>query len=77
MEIIEELEPQSRGAYCGSMGVFADNGQADFNILIRSIDARDDGASCWAGGGIVIDSTAEDELAELHTKIQKILDCSF
>jgi len=75
MEIIEELEPDSRGAYCGCMGVFGDNRISDFNILIRSIEADDNGAECWAGGGITIDSDPEEELLELYTKIRKILNC--
>ncbi|MAD46004.1 MAG: aminodeoxychorismate synthase component I [Oceanospirillaceae bacterium] len=75
MEIIQELELQPRGAYCGSMGVFGDNGVSDFNILIRSIDASAAGATCWAGGGIVMDSQSDEELAELNTKVRRILGC--
>lgn len=73
MEIIHELETASRDAYCGSAGFIDQHGYTDFNILIRSISARKDGAVCWGGGGIVIDSTAEEEYQEIFNKVQKIL----
>lgn len=73
MEIIHELETESRGAYCGSAGFFDQYGYTDFNILIRTISARKEGAVCWGGGGIVIDSTAEEEYEEIFNKVQKIL----
>ncbi|WP_301388614.1 anthranilate synthase component I family protein [Thalassolituus sp. UBA2590] len=74
MEIINELEPAERGAYCGSMGYIDDSGQCDFNILIRTIEAKEDGATCWGGGGLVIDSDAEDEYQEILNKVTKILE---
>ncbi len=74
MEIIRELEPDSRGLYCGSFGYFSDQGVADFNILIRSVVATPSGAECWAGGGVVKDSTAAGEYDELFSKVQQLLD---
>ena len=74
MEIINELEPAERGAYCGSMGYIDDSGQCDFNILIRTIESKEDGATCWGGGGLVIDSDADDEYQEILNKVTKILD---
>ena len=74
MEIINELELAERGAYCGSMGYIDDSGQCDFNILIRTIEARKNGATCWGGGGLVIDSDADDEYQEILNKVTKILD---
>ena len=73
MEIINELEAQPRGAYCGSAGYIDDNGNCDFNILIRTIEAKEDGATCWGGGGIVIDSEVDSEFDEIHNKVDKIL----
>ncbi|MEK9765219.1 MAG: anthranilate synthase component I family protein, partial [Thalassolituus sp.] len=73
MEIIDELEVQPRGAYCGSAGYIDDNGNCDFNILIRTIEAKKDGATCWGGGGIVIDSEVDPEFDEIHSKVDKIL----
>ena len=39
MEIIAELEPTARGAYCGSLGYLGFDGRMDMNILIRTITA--------------------------------------
>jgi para-aminobenzoate synthetase component 1 len=47
---------------------------ADFNILIRSVVATPSGAECWAGGGVVKDSTAAGEYDELFSKVQQLLD---
>jgi len=73
MEVISELEAQPRGAYCGSLGYFDDAGYADFNILIRTIEATQQGAFCWGGGGITVASTADDEYQEILAKVGKIL----
>lgn len=77
MEIISELEPRSRGAYCGSLGYFDDGGHCDFNILIRTICATATEAVCWGGGGVVMDSTVDDEYQEIFNKVQKILDAEW
>ena len=74
MEIIDELEAEPRGPYCGSAGFFDEGGYTDFNILIRTITATEEKAVCWGGGGIVIDSTAPEEYQEIFNKVQKILD---
>ena len=55
------------------MGFFDEGGYTDFNILIRTITATEDQAVCWGGGGIVVDSTAEEEYQEIFNKVQKIL----
>lgn len=73
MEIIEELEAQPRGAYCGSFGYIDDSGLHDFNILIRTIEAKETGATCWGGGGIVMDSELNSEYEEIFNKIGEIL----
>lgn len=74
MEIIDELEAGARGPYCGVMGFFDDSGFVDFNILIRTVVAKETGAQCWAGGGVVLDSTCEEEWQELHVKVARILE---
>ena len=74
MEIIDELEAGVRGPYCGVMGFFDDSGFVDFNILIRTVVAKETGAQCWAGGGVVLDSTCEEEWQELHVKVARILE---
>jgi para-aminobenzoate synthetase component 1 len=74
MEIIDELEVQPRSLYCGSFGYFSDTGDADFNILIRSLEFRDNTITCWGGGGITVDSDCDEEYEESLTKIQRIMD---
>ena len=74
MEIIEELEAQPRSLYCGSFGYYSDSGNADFNILIRSLEFRDNTITCWGGGGITIDSDCDEEYEESLTKVRRIMD---
>lgn len=77
MEIIQELEAESRGLYCGSFGYFDSSGSCEMNILIRSIQAHANGATCWGGGGIVIDSEAASEYQEIQDKIGRLLAIPF
>jgi para-aminobenzoate synthetase component 1 len=74
MEIINELEVQPRSLYCGSFGYFSDTGNTDFNILIRSLEFRDNTITCWGGGGITVDSDCDEEYEESLTKIRRIMD---
>ena len=73
MEIIAELEPDARGAYCGSMGYFAASGSVDLNILIRTITASKGWWQIPVGGGIVSQSDAESEYRETWTKAAGML----
>ena len=73
MEIIAELEPTARGAYCGSLGYLGFDGSLDLSILIRTITA---GRGWWqfpVGGGIVADSTPEREYEETWHKAEGLL----
>jgi para-aminobenzoate synthetase component I len=68
MEIIAELEPTARGAYCGSLGYIGFDGTTDLNILIRTITA---GRGWWqlpVGGGIVAQSDPQREYEETWHK---------
>ena len=73
MEIIEELEPHRRSLYCGSIGYISVDGQMETNIAIRSLVADGERIHCWAGGGIVADSTCEGEYQESLNKVGKLL----
>ena len=73
MQIIEELEPHRRSIYCGSMGYFSQHGRSDTSITIRTLLAENDHLYCWAGGGLVADSTAADEYQETKDKVSRIL----
>ncbi len=73
MEIIEELEPVRRHAYCGSVGYISACGTMDTNIAIRTLIAENNHLYCRAGGGIVADSRAADEYQETFDKLGRIL----
>lgn len=75
MEIIEELEPNRRGAYCGSIGYIGFDGNMDSNIAIRTLVHSDHTLRFWAGGGIVIDSDLGAEYQESFDKAAAILRC--
>ncbi|MGA1471481.1 MAG: aminodeoxychorismate synthase component I, partial [Burkholderiaceae bacterium] len=69
MEIIAELEPQPRGLYCGSIGLFEPNGNFQLNVVIRTleINARRQ-VRVGIGSGITIDSQAGKEWQECAVK---------
>lgn len=73
MEIIEELEPNRRGVYCGSIGYIGFDGNMDSNITIRTLVFSDRRLRFWAGGGIVSDSQEEAEYQEVHDKAAAML----
>ena len=64
MEIIRELEPWPRDAYCGAIGWAAPDGRASFNVAIRTLTVEAGRATLNAGGGIVWDSEAASEWDE-------------
>jgi len=73
MEIIAELEPTARGAYCGSLGYLGFDGSLDLSILIRTITA---GRGWWqapVGGGIVAQSDPRQEYEETWDKAEGLI----
>ena len=73
MHTIAELEPNRRGAYCGSIGYLGVGSQADFNILIRTITAKNGHWQFPVGGGITARSQPESEEAETWAKAEGML----
>jgi len=77
MQIIDELEPNNRNIYCGSIGYLGVFGDMDTNICIRTLlcekSDKQQTIHCWAGGGIVLDSNSKDEYQESLDKVSKIL----
>jgi len=74
MEIIDELEPERRGAYAGALGVIgAGDTRMDLAITIRTCVISDGVASVQAGGGIVHDSVPEMEWEECENKARAML----
>lgn len=74
MQVIEQLEPQRRGIYCGSIGYAGFDGNMDCNITIRTLVYSAGEISCWAGGGIVADSVAGAEYQETLDKAGAMLE---
>ncbi len=68
MEIIEELEPERRGPYAGSVGYFGFSGNMDFCITIRTFVICDRNLWVQAGAGIVADSDPQREYEETINK---------
>ncbi len=70
MAIIQELENQPRGIYTGAIGLMSPNGDAVFNVSIRTLAVRgkDGAATFGVGGGITWDSTPDGEYEECCLK---------
>lgn len=73
MEIIEELEPVRRGIYCGSIGYLGFNGDADLNIVIRTLVFTQENIYLQVGGGITIDSDPQAEYIETLDKARALV----
>ena len=83
MQVIEELEPEARGIYCGALGYASNCGHLQLDVSIRTLDLEpvgpeDRGFShelrYGAGCGIVAESTPAGEVAESHVKADLLRD---
>ena len=74
MEIINELEPSSRGIYGGAIGYIGWNGNMDTAIAIRTAVIKDQVIHVGAGAGIVADSIPENEWLECRQKSKVFMD---
>jgi para-aminobenzoate synthetase component 1 len=74
MEVIEELEPVTRGIYTGSLGYLSFHNTLEFNVLIRSFLKKHDQVTFHAGGGIVTDSRPAFEYQETLVKARALKD---
>src|SRR6218665_3617629 len=73
MQIIEELEPQVRGWYCGALGLLQPGGVATFNVPIRTVEQEASGLRCGIGSAITLDSEPAAEVAEWRAKTRFLL----
>ncbi len=72
MEIIDELEISHRNIYTGSI-LLMNQGYLNASIVIRTVVIKDSQLFVNSGGAITIDSSPEDEYAEMKTKINNII----
>ena len=70
MEVIREIEATPRGAYCGAIGRLDPDGDAAFNVAIRTLVLTPGAATAriGIGSGIVVDSRGADEWRECLDK---------
>ena len=73
MEIITELEPTSRGPYCGSLGYVGFDGSMDLSILIRTVTESRGWWQLPVGGGIVAQSSPKLEYEETWHKAEGMI----
>jgi len=73
MEVIDELEKIKRNIYTGAIGYFDFNGNADFNIVIRTIFKQNNNAYFGVGGGITWESEREAEYEETLDKAKSLM----
>ncbi len=72
--VIDRLEPESRGVYCGAIGwVDADRREGDLNVAIRTFWIEDGELNFGTGGGITWDSTPDGEWEETRLKAGTLL----
>ncbi|MDQ2746787.1 MAG: anthranilate synthase component I family protein [Acidobacteriota bacterium] len=75
IEIIQKLEPTTRGIYAGAVGYLDYSGNLDVCIAIRTLVLENGTAKIQAGAGIVADSVPELEFEETVNKAQALLRC--
>jgi len=73
MQVIEELEGEPRGPYCGAIGFASGCGTSMFSVGIRTAKLSRERGERWsieyrAGCGIVAESDPDEELAESIAK---------
>lgn len=68
MEILQEIEGRPRDLYCGAIGIFKPNGDACFNVAIRTLTITGNHGRLGIGGAVVYDSCADAEYAEAKLK---------
>jgi len=73
MEIIDELEPNRRGLYGGTVGYISFSGNLDTAIAIRTLLIKDNIAYLGVGAGIVADSVPDNEFEETMNKGKALL----
>jgi para-aminobenzoate synthetase / 4-amino-4-deoxychorismate lyase len=79
MQIIQSLEKEARGVYCGAIGYISPSGNMTFSVPIRTL-SRKNKEKNWeyhTGGGIVWDSTTKSEWEECKCKCRFLTDAPY
>lgn len=72
MELIDRYEPTSRGYYGGCIGIVGLDGSCNQAIMIRTFLSRNNTLFYQAGAGIVAKSSPQNELNEVHHKLNAL-----
>ncbi len=74
LQIIEDLEPVRRGAYCGAVGwIDTERGAGELAVAIRTFTVTAGVTHLGVGAGIVADSQPDAEWAETELKAARLL----
>jgi anthranilate synthase component 1 len=73
MELIDDMEPDRRGAYAGAVGYISVAGDLDTCIALRTAIVKDQTMHVQAGAGIVYDSDPEAEYEETQNKARALI----
>jgi aminodeoxychorismate synthase component I len=73
MRVIAELEAGGREAYTGAIGFASPVAGLELNVAIRTLEISAGRIWMGAGGGIVADSVAENELEECFVKARPVI----
>lgn len=74
MEIIDEIEPEARGPYTGSIGFMNFSNEVDLNIIIRTLIIKGDKGYIQVGGGVVAESNPKKEYDETINKAKALFE---
>jgi para-aminobenzoate synthetase component 1 len=73
LQIIEDLEPVRRGAYCGALGwIDTEREEGDLAVAIRTFTVTGERTTLGVGSGIVADSDPAAEWAETELKAARL-----
>ena len=76
MQLLSEIERDTRGPYAGAFGYLDGHGNLDMAIVIRSFVARGGSVSVQAGAGIVFDSDPVREREETLHKARALFEAA-
>ena len=76
MQLLAEIERDTRGPYSGAFGYLDSHGNLDMALVIRSFAVQGDSVSVQAGAGIVFDSDPVREREETLHKARALFDAA-